>query len=71
MIVLMLNILQNFDLAAMGHNSPQYISVVAEALKIATIDKDQRMGDPRFIDVPVDELMSADCGVQGRGDQTR
>ena len=64
MIVLMLNILQNFDLAAMGHNSPQYISVVAEAMKVATIDKDQRMGDPRFIDLPVDELMSTEYAAK-------
>ncbi len=58
MVVLMLNILENFDLAAMGHNSPQYIATVSEAMKMATIDKDQRMGDPRFVDIPMDELMS-------------
>jgi gamma-glutamyltranspeptidase/glutathione hydrolase len=58
MLVEMLNILENFDLQAMGHNSPQYISVVSEAMKIATVDKDTRVGDPRFFDVPVDELTS-------------
>jgi gamma-glutamyltranspeptidase/glutathione hydrolase len=58
MIVLMLNILENFDLAAMGHNSPDYIATVSEAMKIATVDKDTRMGDPAFVDVPVEELMS-------------
>ncbi len=60
MIVLMLNILENFDLAAMGHNSPDYIATVAEAMKIATVDKDNRMGDPNFFDIPLDELMSKD-----------
>jgi len=60
MIVLMLNILENFDLAAMGHNSPDYIATVAEAMKIATVDKDNRMGDPKFFDIPVNELMSKD-----------
>jgi gamma-glutamyltranspeptidase / glutathione hydrolase len=58
MVVLMLNILENFDLAAMGHNSAGYIATVAEAMKIATVDKDTRMGDPRFVDVPLAELMS-------------
>lgn len=58
MIVVMLNILEQFDLAAMGHNSPDYIAVVSEAMKIATVEKDQRMGDPKFVDVPLDELMS-------------
>jgi gamma-glutamyltranspeptidase/glutathione hydrolase len=60
MIVLMLNILENFDLAAMGHNSSDYIATVSEAMKIATVDKDQRMGDPAFVDVPQAELMSKD-----------
>ena len=58
LIVLMLNILENFDLAAMGHNSPDYVAVVAEAMKIATVDKDTRIGDPRFVDVPLAELTS-------------
>jgi len=58
MLIEMLNILENFDLKAMGHNSVEYIRVVSEAMKIATIDKDQRVGDPRFYDVPVEELTS-------------
>ncbi|MCB1744519.1 MAG: gamma-glutamyltransferase, partial [Gammaproteobacteria bacterium] len=58
MILEMLNILESFDLAAMGHNSAEYIATVSEAMKLATIDKDTRMGDPRFVDVPVDELAS-------------
>ncbi len=58
MLIEMLNILECFDLAAMGHNSPEYIRVVAEAMKIATADKDAKVGDPRFFDVPVEELTS-------------
>ena len=52
MLVEMLNILENFDLAAMGHNTPDYMRVVAEAMKIATADKDNFVGDPAFFDVP-------------------
>ncbi len=62
MIIIMLNILENFDLVAMGHNSADYIATVSEAMKIATADKDARMGDPRFFDVPLEELMSKDYG---------
>ncbi len=58
MILEMLKILENFDLAAMGHNSPEYIATVSEAMKIATVDKDTKIGDPRFVDVPVAELTS-------------
>ena len=60
MILLMLNILEHFDLAGMGHNSPEYIATVSEAMKIATVDKDTRIGDPAFFDVPVEELTSKD-----------
>ena len=60
MVILMLNILENFDLAAMGHNSPDYIATVSEAMKIATVDKDMHVGDPRFVDVPLDRLTSKD-----------
>ena len=56
MLVEMLNILENFDLAALGHNTPEYMRVVCEAMKRATIDKDAHVGDPAFIDVPVARL---------------
>ena len=52
MLVEMLNILENFDLAAAGHNSPDYIRVVAEAMKAATVDKDNHVGDPAFVEIP-------------------
>ncbi len=56
MLVEMLNILEAFDLAALGHNTAAYIRVVAEAMKRATIDKDRHVGDPEFVDVPVARL---------------
>lgn len=58
MLVEMLNILEHFDLQALGHNSPDYIRIVAEAMKQATIDKDRWIGDPAFVDVPVSRLAS-------------
>jgi gamma-glutamyltranspeptidase / glutathione hydrolase len=57
-LIEMLNILENFDLRAIGHNTPTYIRIVSEAMKIATADKDAKVGDPRFVDVPVAELTS-------------
>ena len=57
-IAIMLRILERFDLAGMGHNSPDYIATVSEAMKIATVEKDTRMGDPAFFDIPMDELLS-------------
>ncbi len=57
-ILEMLNILEHFDLASMGHNSPEFIATVSEGMKIATIDKDALLGDPRFIDIPIQQLLS-------------
>ena len=58
MLLEMLNILERFDLRALGHNSPEYIRVVSEAMIRATIDKEAHVGDPAFVDVPLDRLTS-------------
>jgi gamma-glutamyltranspeptidase/glutathione hydrolase len=54
----MLRILERFDLAALGHNTPAYIQLVAEAMKIAGLDKEAHVGDPAFQPVPVERLLS-------------
>ena len=58
MLLEMLRTLENFDLKSIGHNSVEYIRVVAEAMKAATRDKDLFIGDPSFVDVPTDRLIS-------------
>ena len=54
----MLRILERFDLIALGHNSAGYIAVVAEAMKIAGLDKETHIGDPDFTPPPLDMLLS-------------
>lgn len=53
-----LNILENFDLRAMGHNSADYLHVVTEALKMAYADRDSYYADPAFVKVPGAGLLS-------------
>lgn len=60
MLVEMLNILENFVLGELEHNSAEYVRLVAEAMKRATIDKDAHVGDPKFVAVPVERLTSKD-----------
>lgn len=57
-----LAILADDDLAALGHNSPTYIHRVTEALKLAFADRERYYGDPRFVDVPIDALLSREYG---------
>jgi gamma-glutamyltranspeptidase / glutathione hydrolase len=58
MLLEMLGALENFDLRSLGHNSVEYVRVVAEAMKAATRDKDLFIGDPSFVDVPTERLIS-------------
>ena len=53
-----LNILETFDLKAMGHNSADYLHVVTEALKMGYADRDSYYADPTFVDVPATGLLS-------------
>jgi gamma-glutamyltranspeptidase/glutathione hydrolase len=53
-----LNILEHFDLHALGHNTPKYVHVVSEALKLALADREAHYGDPEFATVPIDGLLS-------------
>ncbi|WP_270936548.1 gamma-glutamyltransferase family protein [Falsiroseomonas oryzae] len=53
-----LRILERFDLAALGHNSPGYIHTVTEALRVALADREAHIGDPAFHPPPLDRLLS-------------
>ena len=59
-----LNILENFDLAAMGHNSTLYIHVITESLKLAFADREAFYGDPNFSDIPIDGLLSKEYAME-------
>jgi gamma-glutamyltranspeptidase / glutathione hydrolase len=53
-----LNILENFDLKAMGHASADYLHTVVEAMKLAYADRDSYYADPEFVKVPAEGLLS-------------
>ncbi|MDG1754865.1 MAG: gamma-glutamyltransferase [Rhodothermales bacterium] len=58
-IVTMLNILEAYDLASLGHNSANYLHLLTEAMRRAFADRAQYVGDPKFNpDLPVDWLIS-------------
>ncbi|MGH7884387.1 MAG: gamma-glutamyltransferase [Thermodesulfobacteriota bacterium] len=57
-IIEMLNILEEFPLNTYAHNSADYIHLVSEVMKLAYADRSKYLGDPDFVDVPVNELTS-------------
>lgn len=60
MEALTLQTLEGIDLKSMGHNSPQYIHTVTQAIDLAMADRDAYVGDAAFVDVPLDILLSMD-----------
>ncbi|MEP7000087.1 MAG: gamma-glutamyltransferase [bacterium] len=57
-MVEMLNILEGYDLAAAGHNSPRYVHLVVEAMRRAFLDRARYLGDPDFTKPPIERLTS-------------
>lgn len=58
-LVTMLNILEPYDLSALGHNSAQYLHLVTEAMRRAFADRAEHLGDPNFNpDMPIERLIS-------------
>jgi len=55
-LVEMLNILEGYDLKAMGHNSAPYIHHLTEAMRRAFRDRAQYLADPDFAELPLDKL---------------
>lgn len=57
-LVQMLNILEGYDLASLGHNSADYLHVLTEAMRRAYADRAEHLGDPDFNEsMPLDRLM--------------
>ncbi len=66
-ITQMLNLLEGYDIAAMGFGSPDATHLLAEVLKIAFADRAVATADPAFVDVPVDRLISKAYAAERRG----
>ena len=64
----MLNILEGYDLSAIGHNSAQYLHVLTEAMRRAYADRAEHLGDPDFNQgIPLDRLTDKAYAATLRG----
>jgi len=61
-----LNLLEGFNLRAMGHNSPEYLHTMVEVVKLAFADRDRYYGDPKFSHIPEEILLSKEYAAERR-----
>jgi gamma-glutamyltranspeptidase/glutathione hydrolase len=65
-VLIMLNIVEGFDLASVKHNSARYLHLLIEAKKLAYADMDTYVADPASARLPVAELISKDYAARRR-----
>jgi gamma-glutamyltranspeptidase/glutathione hydrolase len=63
----MLRLLEGFDLPSLGHNTPDYIHTWSECAKLAFADREFYYGDPDFVSVPLERLLSREYAEERRG----
>ena len=54
----MINMLKSFNLTEIEYRSPEYYHMLAEIMRRAFADRSRFLGDPEFVDVPLDSLSS-------------
>lgn len=59
-----LNVLENHDVASMGHGSADFIHLFTEAKKLAFADRARYYADPAFEDLPTEALISRQYGIE-------
>ncbi len=57
-LVTILNVLSGDDLLSLGHNSPTYLHLLAEAMQFGFADRAAAYGDSDFVEVPLSQLLS-------------
>jgi len=66
MLLQELALLEGIDLRGLGHNSTAYAHTLTEAIKLAAADREACYGDPAFVDVPLERLLSSDYAAARR-----
>ena len=54
-----LSILNNFNVKDLGEGTADYYHLIVEATKLAFADRDRWVGDPDFVDIPLEQLLSS------------
>ncbi len=62
--LMILNILETYDMAQIGEGTTDYYHLMTEAVKLAFADRDRWVTDPAHVDIPIDRLLSKDYARQ-------
>ena len=65
-LIQILNVMEGYALAELGHNSADYLHRLTESMRVAFADRSRYLGDPDFVDVPVAALTSKDYAARIR-----
>ena len=65
-VAMQLSLVEGFDLKVLGHNSPEALHLLAEAIKVAKSDIYHYVADPKFTDIPVAGMLSKDYAATRR-----
>jgi len=65
-LVEMLNILEGYDPRGLGFGTAEYFHLIGEVLKIGFADRNACTGDPAFVDIPVERLISKEYAASRR-----
>jgi gamma-glutamyltranspeptidase len=61
------NLLDGYDVGAWGEGTADYYHHMAEVVKVAFADRDEWLTDPKFVDIPVDRMVSKEYADERRG----
>ena len=64
--LIILNLLEDYDLKALGHNTAEYIHTAVEAVKLAMADREKYLGDMDFIRIPFEGMLSKEYADERR-----
>jgi gamma-glutamyltranspeptidase len=64
--LMLLNLIEGFDMVKIGEGTADYYHMMAEAVKLVFADRDKWVTDPKFLDIPYDRLLSKDYATERR-----
>ena len=64
--LMILNLLEDYDLSSLGYQSPDHLHLMIEAKKVAFVDRARYISDPETVNIPVAELLSKDYAAKRR-----